>query len=74
MSPEYFNDAQVGLEYVRAFITGLDPSHHWPQNPNLERVIRNCLTKLDVADRAFEIAYQHEQARELAQLKKGQRK
>lgn len=64
MNAEFFNDAQEGLEYVRAFITGMDPSNHWPHKPNLERVVRNCLTKLDAADKAFEIAYQHEQARE----------
>jgi hypothetical protein len=60
---EYFDDAQQCLEYVRAFITGLDPSNHWPHKPNLVRVIRNCLTKLDVADKALGVAYDKEQAR-----------
>jgi hypothetical protein len=58
------DDAQDGLEYIRAFLTGLDPTNHWPHKPNLERVVRNCLHKLDQADniltRAIEAAARRE--------------
>lgn len=52
------DNALEGLEYIRAFLTGLDPRNHWPHKPNLERVVANCLKSLDTAEGLIAAAYE----------------